>query len=245
MASPVVSLDRRPLDPGSVVSGVLVALLVNGLLLGLAWYTRSRAGRPPEGAMTFVDAKLVRFGKPRDLSFLPHVQATPKVNTSKKVLKLTEDPMQKALLKAEKEEQDEKQIAKITEQFKNLREDPDDRATREATEEGSLTGTRGGTAAEASGDPYIQEIMAAVTERWTVPTMLTPGELARLHASACLKIDDDGRLVEFRITERSGNDLFDGSLDATLGSISILPKPHGRYANAARRGNLCPIFMKQ
>jgi hypothetical protein len=75
--------------------------------------------------------------------------------------------------------------------------------------------------------------------------MLSPGELARLQAAACLKIDDDGRLVEFRITEPSGNSLFDGSLLSTLGSIKELPKPRGPFARAARSGKLCPFFAKQ
>ena len=107
------------------------------------------------------------------------------------------------------------------------------------------TGVRGGTAQEASGDPYIREIMAAITERWSVPTMLSPGELSKLQAAACLRIADDGQLVEFKIVEKSGNDLFDGSLMSTLGAIRELPRPHGRFAGAARRGKLCPVFTKQ
>ena len=133
-------------------------------------------------------------------------------------------------------------LSKLDEALKNLKVEDDRRG---ATEEGDPNGVRGGTAAEASGDPYIQAIMAAVVSRWTVPTMLSPGELSRLQAAACLKIDDDGRLIEFRITEPSGNSLFDGSLLSTLGSIKELPKPHGPFARAARSGKLCPFFSKQ
>jgi outer membrane biosynthesis protein TonB len=241
------NLRHRPRDRASIISGLVFAVLFNGGLLGTVWFVH-RPGAAPKETMTFVDAQLVRFGKPRDLSFLPHVQATPKVQQPKKVLKLTDDPDKphKELPKPpEDEKEPDKPLSKLAEQFKNLRDPEDDRATQEAAAEGDPKGVRGGTAAEASGDPYILEIVAAVTERWTVPTMLTPGELSKLSASACLKIDDDGTLVEYKIVDRSGNDLFDGSLDTTLGSMKTLPKPHGKFAGAARRGKLCPVFTKQ
>ena len=79
-------------------------------------------------------------------------------------------------------------LAKLTDLTKNLRADDDERATREALEEGDPNGVRGGTANEAAGDPYLREIVAAVLERWTVPTMLKPEELAKLQAAACLDV---------------------------------------------------------
>ena len=53
--------------------------------------------------------------------------------------------------------------------------------------------------------------------------------LLKLQAAACLTIDDEGKLVSFKIVEASGNSLFDGSLVATLGALKEVPKPHGRY----------------
>jgi outer membrane biosynthesis protein TonB len=189
----------------------------------------------------FVDVKLLKFGKKRDISFLPHVESAPRVPDQHKI-KVTDNPERP---KERPKEQPKPNLDKIFDEVKNMRVDDDNRVTKEATEEGDPHGIRGGTAAEASGDPYIQAIVAAVVERWTVPTMLTPGELSKLQAAACLKIDDDGRLVEFKITEPSGNSLFDGSLLSTLGSIKELPKPQGRFAGAARAGRLCPSFSKQ
>lgn len=240
-------IGGRPIDRVGVICGVSLCVAVSGLLVGGVLISRSHGARLHGAEInTYVDAKLVRFGKPRDLSFLPHVQATPKPHSEKKVLKLADDPDRphKDLPRPPEEPPKETNLSKIADQFKNLRQDEDDRATREAAEEGSLSGSRGGTATEASGDPFIREIMAAVTERWTVPSLLTPGELSRLKATACLKIDDDGRLVKFEIIEKSNNDLFDGSLNTTLGSITTLPKPYGKFAGAARRGKLCPEFTK-
>ena len=78
-------------------------------------------------------------------------------------------------------------------------------------------------------------------ERWTVPTMLKPEDLARLQAAACLTIAEDGTLRAFRIVESSGNALFDGSLNATLGSIKTLPKPHWtvRFCRQSGRSVRC------
>ncbi len=240
------SSRRRPKDRASIVSGLIFAVLFNGGLLGVVFYAR-RPGAEPKETITYVDAQLVRFGKPRDLSFLPHVQATPKTQAPKKAIKVTDDPdkpHKETVKPPEDEKEPDKPLSKLAEQFKNLRDPADDRATQEAAAEGDPKGIRGGTAAEAAGDPYILEIVAAITERWTVPTLLTPGELSKLSAAACLRIDDEGKLVEFKIVEKSGNDLFDGSLNSTLGSITSLPKPHGKYADRARRGKLCPTFTK-
>ncbi|MDW8283972.1 MAG: TonB C-terminal domain-containing protein [Myxococcales bacterium] len=238
---------RRPVDRASVVVGLLTVLVVNGALVGGIWLSHRRsATRPLRDTATFVDARLVRFGKPRDLSFLPHVQATPRPIKQKTTLKLARDPDQPPTKLPRTDEPDEapdRPLPRLPEVLPNLREEPDDRATQEAA--GDSSGVRGGTATEAMGDPYIRQIMAAITERWSVPTMLSPSELAKLQAVACLKIDEDGRLVEFHIVERSGNSLFDGSLVSTLGAIRELPRPYGPFAGAARRGKLCPVFTKQ
>jgi len=235
---------RRGLDRTSLLVGLIVTLVINGGGAGLIfWYSRHPTLKNDSHKEMYVDVKLMRFGRKRDLSFMPHIEAAPKVPDQNKI-KVTDNP-DKPKPKEPDKDKPKPNLSKLFDQVKNMRVEDDDRASRVATEEGDPNGVRGGTANEASGDPYIQAIMAAVLERWTVPTMLTPGELSKLQAAACLKIADDGRLVEFKITEPSGNSLFDGSLMATLGSIRELPKPTGRFARAARTGKLCPFFAKQ
>lgn len=239
-------LRRNRLDRKSFVAGLCLALAINGGGLGLLFYINRHGDQSVRKEKeTYVNAQLVRFGKKRDLSFLPHVQTQQKTADKPKVIKVADDPDKPAPKERREEPKRTEELSKLADRVKNLRADEDDRTTKEALEEGDPNGTRGGTAAEASGDPYILAIMAAVVERWSVPTMLTPGELSKLQAAACLKIDEEGRLVEFKITEPSGNSLFDGSLLATLGSIKELPKPHGKFARAAKAGKLCPFFAKQ
>jgi outer membrane biosynthesis protein TonB len=234
--------ERRPLDWQGLVAGLCLAILVNGGGLLVLWRATHRVDRPKlAGPEVFVDVKLLKFGRKRDLSFLPHVDVTPRT-AQKNTLKLAQDPDKPS---QKREDKKPEALAKLTDLARNLRADDDERASRAALEEGDPNGVHGGTASEAAGDPYLREIVAAVLERWTVPTMLKPEDLAKLQAAACLTIDDDGNLRSFRIVEASGNPLFDGSLNTTLGSLKTLPRPHGRFAQAARTGRLCPVFSKQ
>ena len=231
------------LDTRSIISGIVLTLVVYGVLVVVLLYGRGQSARRPE-TIQYVNAELVRFGKPRDLSFLPHVKAQPKVAEKPKGLKFTDNPDKPVVKKPDEEKPDEKALQAHKDLIRKMAEE-DDRATQAALEEGSLSGTRGGTAAVASGDPFVLAVTAAITEKWAVPSMLTPGELAKLKAVACLKIGEDGRLVEFKIKEPSGNDLFDGSLNSTLGSIKELVKPYGPFAKAALNYRLCAEFAKQ
>lgn len=234
---------RRGLDPSSFIAGLCLVLLINGGgLLSLWWTSHHGQAKEHKTVEVFVEAKLMRFGKKRDLSFLPHVQSQPKVAEKPKALKLAQDPDKPTKKEEPKKIED---LSRLADRIKNLRTDDDDRVKQQNLEEGDPLGARGGTATDASGDPFIREIMAAILERWTVPTMLTPGELAKLQADACLTINDEGKLTSFRIKKPSGNSLFDGSLLSTLGSMTQMPKPHGPFAKAARAGVLCPTFAKQ
>lgn len=232
------------LDTRSIISGIVLTLVVYGVLVVVLLYGRGQTARRPE-TIQYVNAELVRFGKPRDLSFLPHVQAQPKVAEKPKAIKVSDDPDRKVERKPEeKTEVDEKSLQAHKDLIRKMAEE-DDRATQAALEEGQLNGVRGGTAARAEGDPFVLAVKGAITERWSVPTMLTPGELAKLKAAVCLKISAEGQLLEYKIVEPSGNTLFDGSLESTLGSIKDLTRPYGPFAKAALNGKLCAEFTKQ
>lgn len=231
---------RRPLDRASLLSGLGLALLINGGGLGaLVYVSRHPSERHGPQNEVYVDVKLMKFGKKRDLSFLPHKDAARAPDPTK--IKVTDNP-DKPVPKDKPKEPPKPDLSKLDKALKDLKVEEDRKG---AVEEGDPNGVQGGTSTDPSGDPFLQEIVAAVQSKWTVPTMLSPGELARLQADACLKIDDEGRLVEFRIKGPSGNNLFDGSLLSALSTIKDLPKPHGPFARAARRGNLCPTFSKQ
>src|SRR6202000_2193718 len=102
--------------------------------------------------LTFVDASLVRFGKPRDLSFLPHKQGVIKNKGPAPEIKVAKDMNQLPRLERDKKPDEIDPLKKThAEQFKQLQDEPEGVDNNE----GQLTGSRAGNATEAKGDPYI------------------------------------------------------------------------------------------
>ncbi len=234
-----VSVERR--DPLRTVAIVVTVALHVGVL-GFMYVQRLLADRHPLlGKENFVDAQLVRFGKPRDLSFLPHKQGhvkdkPPDIKVAKDMNALPKPP-------DEKKPTDVDPLKKThAEVFKNLQ---DENEGVEPQNIGSLTGSRAGTATEAKGDPYILALIDQIGTAWTVPTTLKDSDLMNLSADVCLTIAESGALTKYTFVRKSGNSQFDSSLDATLSTIKKLPPPPDRWQKVASRGRLCPTFAKQ
>jgi TonB-like protein len=233
MAPEPIATPRR--DPLRVWALIITAVLHVGVL-GFLWVQRALAARAPKpGVEHFVDATLVRFGKPRDLSFLPHKRGVVREKGPEPQIKVARDINQLPRLdKDNKPEVVDPLKRTHAEQFKHLNDEPEGVETNE----GQLTGSRAGTAAEASGDPYIAQIKGMIN--WTIPTTIPDQVAARLVATACMKIADSGALQRFEIRQGSGNSQFDSSLQGALGLIKQFPPPPDRF-----RGKLlCADFSK-
>src|SRR3954471_18812445 len=136
----------------------------------------------------FVDAQLVRFGKPRDMSFLPHKEGH--VKDKPPEIKIAKDMNALPHIEDKKDPKDVDPLKKThAEVFKNLQ---DDNEGVQPSNEGSLTGSRAGPAAEAKGDPYILALIDQIGTAWTVPTTLKDSDLQNLSADVCLTIADSG-----------------------------------------------------
>ena len=244
-------MEKRPFDPLLIMGGV-ITFAVHGLVLGgyMMMKTKSDEG-PPILVGSFVDAQLVKFGKPRDLTFLPHKQGVVKDKGPLEAIKVAKDINALPRLKDDKPPDEIDPLKKThANLFKNLK-DPDQPEGFQDVGEGSPTGSRAGTATEARGDPYILSLIDQIGSAWTVPTTIKDSELANLSADVCLTITNDGFLTKFTFIRKSGNSQFDSSLEATLGTIKKLPPPPDRALNGANlraiasRGRLCPTFSKQ
>lgn len=234
-----VAAERR--DPLRSIAILLTVLLHAGVLGGLYLERVLANRRPVLGKENFVDAQLVRFGKPRDLSFLPHKQG--RIKDKPPDIKVAKDMNALPHLDKKEEPKDVDPLKKThAEVFKQMQDDTDG---VEATNEGSLTGSRAGTASEAKGDPYILALIDQIGTAWTVPTTLKDSDLQNLSADVCLTIAESGALTNYQFIRKSGNSQFDSSLDATLGTIKKLPPPPDRWREVASRGRLCPTFVKQ
>lgn len=221
---------------------ILFTVALHALVLGGAFIARMLSFHHTTLTKeNFVDAQLVRFGKPRDLSFLPHKEGH--VKDKPPEIKVAKDLNALPHIEDKKEPKDIDPLKKThAEVFKQMQ---DDTEGVQPSNEGSLTGSRAGTAAEAKGNPYILSLINQIGTAWTVPTTLKDTELANLSADVCLTIADSGALTNYNFVRKSGNSQFDSSLDATLSTIKKLPPPPDRWRSAASGGRLCPSFSKQ
>lgn len=240
------AVERR--DPLRFWAIMLTVVLHAGVLGGAFIMQLFSFHKPTISTENYVDAQLVRFGKPRDLSFLPHKEGH--VKDKPPEIKVAKDLNALPHIEEKKEPKDVDPLKKThAEQFKNL-QDPTEGV--EPQNVGSLTGSRAGTATEAKGDPYILQLVDQIGSAWSVPTTLTDAQLAKLTAGACLTISESGTLTSYKITEPSGNSQFDSSLDAALSTIKKLPPPPDRDIQTpsgpknlkylATRGKLCAGF---
>ncbi|MDB4967214.1 MAG: TonB family protein [Myxococcales bacterium] len=229
---PVAAPDKDPLRTVAIV----ITVVLHAGLFGGMWIARaSGGGKPPLSKENFVDAQLVRFGKPRDLSFLPHKQGAQKDKPAE--IKVARDLDALPHIDDKKKPEDVDPLKKThAEVFKHL----DDQEGVEASNEGSLSGSRAGTATEAKGDPYILSIVDQVGTAWLLPTTIKPADLLTLSADVCLRIGPDGTIVKYDLERGSGNSQFDSSLEATLSQLKKLPPPPDRFRNK----RLCPTFSK-
>ena len=233
---------RSRRDAVSFIVGLFMAAAVHGGVFGYIWITRAQAAKGPEiNIGAFVDAQLVKFGKPRDLSFLPHKQGVIKTTAPPEALKVARD--MNDLPKLDKKEEPDKidPLKKTRSEFFKSLKDPDQPEGFQEAGEGSLSGSRAGTATEAKGDPYILSLIDQIGSSWQVPTTIKESELTNLSALVCLDIADDGKLRGYQFRQKSGNSQFDSSLDAALSTIKSLPAPPDRW----RGKKLCPEFVKQ
>lgn len=245
---------QRPRGP-FMVAGLLVTAAAHLGVLGALYMSHHQGSeKPPLLAGNFVNAQLVRFGKPRDLSFLPHKHGRVITKGPAQTIKVAKDLHALPHLDKEEKPPDQTDPLKKThaEMFKDLNQDdpvvPDD-----DNNVGSLTGSRAGTASEASGDPYIQQLMDVIGTSWQVPTTIRASQLAKLSADVCLTITSSGAFIHYEIVRKSGNSQFDSSLSATLAMLKHLPAPpdrvvqggHDNLRTAAAHGQLCPTFIHQ
>src|SRR5690349_9058519 len=82
---------RSRTDPGLFLAGLIFTVVLHAGVLGVMLWSRASANEKPNLVGTFVDATLVRFGKPRDLKFLPHKQGEIKNNIKPEDIKVAKD----------------------------------------------------------------------------------------------------------------------------------------------------------
>ena len=240
--------QKRPGGGTLTAIGIVATILVHGGIIALVFIGRAHASGNFDRVSSvgqFVDVQAVKFGKPRDLSFLPHKEAPQSKKAAPKIALSTND---KALPKPPKSD-DPKDKTPDVDPLKRIDisklQTQDETAPAHTEEgEGDPNGLRGGSSTVGHGPVYLQHLSAAVANAWNVPTTITDDQLASLAAQACIKMDATGKITEFHLEKTSHNEQFDATLLAALGSIKQFDPPSSDVRDALITDGICLNFKK-
>lgn len=239
---------ERPGGRQMMALGLVATLGIHGaLILGVViggWHKGAQAAQPVLGQV--VDVQAVKFGKPRDLSFLPH-KAPPKVAQPKPKIALTQNDQALPRLKTPEEQEKRDPTEDPLERLKALGRKfntGEEGSTGSREEEGDPNGLKGGTATVGRGPIYYQHLQAAVQNAWVVPTTISDDDLGRLKAQACIKINEAGKIVESHLSQASGNERFDATLLEAINRIQDFEPPTPDVREVVTSQGVCMNFSK-
>jgi protein TonB len=215
-------------------------LLITAALHGAVFLAVKAAHSQPEGPIIqqrdFVQAEMVKLGKPRDKFWLPKVKTSPPPPPPD-AIKLAQDPNAKpAPVEAPKLEDPKtpKDLRRALERAKKL----ESLLAPEEPEEGALNGSKLGTSDRAVGDQYDAQVTGALTQNYNLPAGLTPEQIAQ-PPEIQFKVTASGTITGAKLMKSSGNPLVDDAcVSAAQQTRQVAPPPGGRarlYAVACRK----------
>ena len=242
------SLDERRARQTRLLGGFIALSfgLHVGLVLGWVFFPESD-GPALDLDAAVVKTKLVKLGKPRDEKLLPRKPASAPPPEAAKKAPPTETPTPS---KPEKQAEKQPSASDILERFKKENQKTKDvndiinETLGEPDDEGQLDGDRDGVALTGEIiDAYFARVAAQIQRNHEISATISDEERVRLRCVIALKIDGDGNVVEARIQQSSGNDVYDnGALAAAKRASPVAAPPPPARAQAARGFalNVCP-----
>jgi len=230
--------NRKRFEPLAVVGLIGTILLHGGALVGVLLYRRALLAEekpPPIGS--YVVAKLLRLGKPRDPNKLPNKEVPQRATRKEEGIDLSADANDAP---ARKKNRDLRKVD-VSDKLRNALDKAEllAQAQQEIEGEGSPDGVAGGTARTAQeGDPYMTKLADMWIRTWSLPAVIPADEARRLYVLVVLRIDANG-VIQFPLEfdRRSGNALFDNSIIAAWKQIKQIPKPPpDRFASILANG---------
>jgi TonB family protein len=211
-------------------SGLLITAVLHGAIF---WTVKSAHSRPQEPLIVprdFVQAEMVKLGKPRDKFWLPKVHATPPPPPPD-AIKLSQNPDAKAApVEAPKIEDPKtsKEVRKALERAAKLSQ----LAVPDEPDEGSLTGSKSGTSDHEIGDQYLAAIKGALLQNYNLPAGMNADQIPT-PPQIRFRIGADGTLSDIKLTKTSGNPLVD---DACVSAAQLTRKVPAPPAGSKVRG---------
>lgn len=230
--------NRKRFEPLAIVGLIGTILLHGGAVVGVLLYRRALLAEekpPPIGS--YVVAKLVRLGKPRDPNKLPNKEIPQRATRKEEGIDLSADVSDAP---ARKRDRDLRKVD-VSDKLRNALDKAEllAQAQQEIEGEGSPDGVAGGTARTAQeGDPYMTKLADMWIRTWSLPAVIPADEARRLYVLVVLRIDANG-VIQFplQFDRRSGNALFDNSIIAAWKQIKQIPKPPpDRFASILANG---------
>jgi hypothetical protein len=230
---------RRGFEPIAIVGLIVTALLHGGAIGGILLYRRAlAAAQVPPPLPSYVVAKLLRLGKPKDPKKLPDKIVPQEATKKDEGIDLSADAGDAP---ARKKKKDDDPDAKLSNKMRRSLDKADllAAAQREIEGEGSPDGVRHGTATKAQGgDPYLTKLADLFNRTWALPAIIPAGEARKLHLLMVLKIDREGNIqTPIQVDRSSGNVHFDSSVTAAWQRIKRVPiPPPDRFASMLANG---------
>ena len=243
-----MSLGRRKgFEPIALWGLIVTAMLHGGAVMGVILYRKAllaaEKAAPPPGS--YVVAKLVRLGKPRDPDKLPQKVVPQEATKEVETVDLSADAHDAP---ATKKKRDERRV-KTDDRIRDALDKAEllARAQQEIEGEGSPNGVRGGTAATAQeGDAYMTRIADLWRRTWSLPAIIPRQEARKLFVLLVLRIDRSGRIqFPIKYDRKSGNANFDNSIEAAWRQIKQIPRPPpDRFASILANGMALRLTWK-
>ncbi|MES1164995.1 MAG: hypothetical protein ABUR63_04505, partial [Verrucomicrobiota bacterium] len=177
--------------------GLLVTLALHGAVLVAVGVAHSQPSPPLIEKREFVSAEMVKLGKPRDKFWLPRLTQPQRSTAPPDSLKVAEDPNAKAAPK-EAPRPDDPTISKDLKRALDRARKLEALAAADEPEEGSLTGSKLGTASQATGDPYLAEVKGTLLQNYALPAGIAPDQIEK-PPIITLRIGADGSLGSIKM----------------------------------------------
>ncbi len=152
----------------------------------------------------------------------PPEPEAPKIDTDNQVQ--AEEPPKAAKEKPKhkvKPRPDEVDPESILEKNRAQDEDLSETGVDEVPKEGSADGSEWGSERDARGDPYAGELRGRIESVWSVPSVETGAGVAQ----GCVKLDEDGKIVDRHVKKKSGNANLDRSVELALKQAPDMEEP--------------------
>lgn len=215
-------------DRDSIISGIGAAVFLHMILVGFLLLTDTSPKAEAEVETNFGQAQTIEASlafkevkpkskqpqKKKKKKFKPRVE-----DGASKKEKL--DPKKEKKNKPVPVEEDEIDYTSILEKNRKQDEELSDTGSEEIPVEGSTTGSEWGSEKDARGDPYVGELKGRINSEWKVPSLETEGGTA----IGCVRLDEDGKIVDRELKKRSKNRNLARSVEVALKNATDMEKP--------------------